>query len=124
MGSSKLLIVSAFAIALVGIGAAAVSATQTTSPKKTVTVAAGKPSEFAFRLSSRRAGRGTTVAFRITNRGSGSHNFRILGTTSRTLRVGATQTITVTLRKAGTYRYLCTLSGHASLGMKGTFTVV
>lgn len=122
MGSSKLLIVSA--IASLGIAAAAaVSATQTTSPRKTVTVAAGKPSEFAFRLSSRRADRGTTVAFRITNRGSGSHNFRILGTTSRTLRVGGTQTIAVTLRKAGTYRYLCTLPGHASLGMKGTFTV-
>ena len=121
MGISKAAIaVTGLALSL-GVGAALASTT-TASATKTVTVAAGKPFEFAFGLSSRRAARGTTVSFRITNRGSGSHNFRILGKTSRTLRAGGTQTVTVTFTRAGTYRYLCTLSGHASLGMKGTFT--
>jgi uncharacterized cupredoxin-like copper-binding protein len=31
--------------------------------------------------------------------------------------------LTVTFTKPGTYRYLCTLPGHAEAGMKGVLTV-
>ena len=29
----------------------------------------------------------------------------------------------VTFKKKGSYRFLCTVSGHAAAGMKGTFRV-
>ncbi len=32
-------------------------------------------------------------------------------------------TVKATFKKAGTYEYLCTLPGHAALGMKGDLTV-
>ena len=36
---------------------------------------------------------------------------------------GQSQTITVTFGKKGHFGYICTVTGHAKLGMKGTFNV-
>ena len=36
---------------------------------------------------------------------------------------GQRATLKVTLRKGKRYPYLCTVPGHAALGMKGTVTV-
>jgi uncharacterized cupredoxin-like copper-binding protein len=87
-----------------------------------VTVTAGKPSEFAFTLSKKTVKKGT-IAFKVTNKGSVSHDFKIAGKKTKSLATGKTQTLTVVFKKAGKYAYLCTLPGHAAGGMKGTFTV-
>jgi uncharacterized cupredoxin-like copper-binding protein len=88
----------------------------------TVTVTAGKPSELRFTLSKKTVAKGATT-FKVTNRGSLSHDFKIAGKKTATLRKGKSGTFTVTLKKAGKFPYLCTVPGHAAGGMKGTLTV-
>ena len=87
-----------------------------------VSVTAGKPTEFKFTLSKKTVPRGA-VAFKVTNRGTVSHDFRIAGKKTRQLRPGKSATLSVVIRKAGKYAYLCTLPGHAQGGMKGVLTV-
>ena len=57
-----------------------------------------------------------------TNKGRLKHDFKISNKKTRVLAKGKSQSITTSLRK-GSYRYLCTVSGHASAGMKGSFRV-
>jgi uncharacterized cupredoxin-like copper-binding protein len=39
------------------------------------------------------------------------------------IQPGKTATVAVTFTKKGEYRYLCTVPGHAALGMRGVFAV-
>ena len=75
--------------------------------------------EYSFGLS-RKSARHGRISFTFTNRGKIKHDFKIAGTATRVLRPGKSQTITVRL-SAGTYKYLCTVKGHAAAGMKGRF---
>jgi uncharacterized cupredoxin-like copper-binding protein len=96
----------------------------------TVTVTAGKPSEFGFQLSTKSVKHGS-VTFKVTNKGAIPHDFKICssnkggsanacaGKSTPVLAAGKSATLTVTLAKAGTYEYLCTQPGHAAGGMKG-----
>ena len=105
------------------------------SSTTTITVTAGKPSEFAFTLSKSSLIPVGTVTFKVTNKGLGQHTFEIckapaatdtankcVGTKTKTLNHGQSATITVKLAK-GKYEYLCTVPGHAQLGMKGVIGV-
>jgi uncharacterized cupredoxin-like copper-binding protein len=110
------------------------SANQSAARAATVTVTAGKPSEFGFTLSPKKVAHGT-VTFKVTNSGILPHDFKICasnkggtanactGKKTATISPGSTKTLTVTLAKAGTYEYLCTVSGHAAAGMKGLLKV-
>ena len=89
---------------------------------KTVKVTAAKPSEFHFTLSAKSVKHGT-VTFQVTNLGTLPHNFKINGKTTKLLSGGQSQKLTVTFAKAGKYPFLCTVTGHAAAGMKGTLTV-
>ena len=104
-----------------GVAAAAsIAVAGATSAASTVNVTAGKPTEFHFRLSGTAThGR---VTFRVTNRGSVKHDFKIDGGKTKLIAPGKTRTLTVTLKK-GTYSYRCTVPGHAAAGMKGRLTV-
>jgi uncharacterized cupredoxin-like copper-binding protein len=97
-------------------------AAATPAAKTTDMVAAGKPSEFRFTLSKKTVRHGT-VTFRVTNRGTLPHDFRIAGKKTKLLSPGGSQTLVVTFTKAGSYPYLCTVTGHAAAGMKGTLKV-
>jgi nitrite reductase (NO-forming) len=96
-----------------------------------ILVTAGKPSEFSFTLSKRTVAVGTVI-FKVTNLGKVPHSFEVCSSATTSLKAnsckgkvtamlkpGRSQTLTVIFRKAGKYEYLCTVPGHAQLGMKG-----
>jgi uncharacterized cupredoxin-like copper-binding protein len=84
---------------------------------KSVTVTA---TEFKFKLSATTAPMGTVI-FTVVNKGKVTHDFKIAGKKTPLLKPGKSAKLTVTL-KAGKYKYICTVAGHAAAGMKGTFT--
>jgi len=113
--------------AVVAAGLASLSSAGVRAPKAAgvttnVTVHAGAPSEYAFTLSQTSAPVGTVV-FTVINDGKVQHNFSIAGQTTPTLAPGAEATLTVNFAVAGSQPYLCTLPGHADIGMQGTFNV-
>jgi len=116
--------VLALLVALVALVAAVSafggSAQQTATT--TVAVTAGKPTEFRFTLSKKTITKGTGV-FKVTNKGSVDHDFKIAGKKTPLVKKGKVATLTVAFKKAGRYPYLCTLPGHAGLGMKGVLVV-
>jgi uncharacterized cupredoxin-like copper-binding protein len=85
----------------------------------TVNVAA---SEFKFKLSKSTVKHGK-VTFKVTNKGSIQHDFKINGKKTPLISPGKTATLVVTFTKPGKYRYLCTVLGHAEQGMQGTLKV-
>jgi uncharacterized cupredoxin-like copper-binding protein len=97
-----------------------------------VTVTAGKPIEFGFKLSTKSVKAGA-VTFKVTNGGAIPHDFTLCskagtadtcaGKKTPMLSGGASATLSVTL-KAGTYEYLCGVPGHAAAGMKGQIKVM
>jgi glucose/arabinose dehydrogenase len=78
--------------------------------------------EFRFSLSRTRVPAGR-VRFVVRNAGQLVHDFAIAGKQTRWLAKGKSQTIVVRFKKAGSYRYRCTLPGHAAVGMKGVLLV-
>jgi len=113
---------------------AGAAATRAEAGAKSVTVTAGKPSEFSFTLSTKKVAVGAVV-FKVTNKGSISHTFEVCsapmskavnscsGKTTKLLATGKSVPLAVVFKKKGTYAYLCTVPGHAAAGMKGTFSV-
>jgi len=99
-----------------GSGAAAKSSKATVK----ITVSA---TEFKFKLTKLKVAAGTTVAFKVVNRGKISHDFKINKKKTKSLLPGQSQTIVVKFTKKGKYAFLCTIPGHASAGMKGVFGV-
>jgi uncharacterized cupredoxin-like copper-binding protein len=87
----------------------------------TVKVTAGSPAEFKFTLSKKTVPAGK-VTFVVTNKGALPHDFKIGGKVTKLLQSGKSQKLVVTLKK-GKSAYLCTVSGHAAAGMKGTLVV-
>jgi uncharacterized cupredoxin-like copper-binding protein len=88
----------------------------------TVNVTAGKPSEFHFILSKKTIVKGVTT-FKVTNKGTIDHNFKIAGKKTALLKAGKSTTLKITFKKAGKFPFMCTVAGHAAAGMKGTLTV-
>jgi glucose/arabinose dehydrogenase len=79
--------------------------------------------DFSFALSRHSVPAGTTVRFVVRNDGAVLHNFAVASTRTKLLQHGQSETITVPFAKKGSYRYLCTVAGHARLGMSGLFGV-
>jgi uncharacterized cupredoxin-like copper-binding protein len=100
----------------------------------TVTVTAGKPTEFGFRLSTKSFKHGA-VTFKVKNGGQIPHDFKICasakggtanacsGKATKVLSPGQSATLTYSFKTKGTYEYLCTVPGHAAAGMKGDVKV-
>lgn len=115
------MVVLAGAIALVA-AVSALAGAQQQSATTTVAVTAGKPGIFDFTLSKKVVPKGTVV-FKVANKGSIEHDFKIAGKKTPDLGAGKSATLKVVLAKAGKYPYLCTIKGHAAAGMKGVLTV-
>jgi uncharacterized cupredoxin-like copper-binding protein len=118
------------AVALLALAGAAIfagvflqsSSAKSTTHTATVTVKV-TAKEWSFALSKRSVPVGSTVAFKVTNRGKIGHNFVIAGKKTKLLAPGKSQTITVKFAKKGKFKYLCSVTGHARLGMQGLFGV-
>ena len=129
-----LAVLAASALGLTGmaLGAGVGLASGQSAKVTTVVVTAGKPTEFAFKLSKSSNLPVGKVIFKVTNKGVIGHSFKIctkavtvatanscVGVATKVLAKGKTQTLTVTFKKKGKYEFLCTVSGHAANGMKG-----
>ena len=90
------------------------------SSRSTATTVKVGAKEFKFTLSRKSAPHGK-VTFKLTNKGPSKHDFKIAGKKTKLLGKGKSATLTVTLKKGKKYTYICTVPGHAQLGMKGTF---
>jgi uncharacterized cupredoxin-like copper-binding protein len=126
-----LLAVSAVGLTVWALPATAQSTKQSVAKPVIVTVTAGKPTEFAFKLSKTSMITAGKVTFKVTNKGVIGHSFKVctkavtaatanscVGVATKVLAPGKTASLTVTLKK-GKFEFLCTLSGHAKNGMKG-----
>ena len=113
------------AMALAGLAAAGVftsgaASAESTSKVARVTVIA---TEFKFALSRQSVPTTGTVMFTVVNKGKISHDFKIFGKKTPILNPGQRATLTVKFAKKHRYSYICTVPGHAKLGMKGVFAV-
>ena len=103
--------------AVLGIIAAPALGVRSQASAAAVTVTA---TEFKFKLSKLTVTHGTVV-FTVANKGKIPHDFKINGKKTSLIKPGKTAKLSVTF-KAGKFKYLCTVPGHAALGMKGTLT--
>lgn len=78
--------------------------------------------DFRFVLSRTQVPAGA-VRFVVVNRGSIVHDFALGRAKTRLIAAGRSAVRVVRLTKPGRYTFLCTVSGHAALGMKGTLIV-
>jgi plastocyanin len=77
--------------------------------------------DFDFRPERLRASHGSIV-LRLVNTGTIEHNVMIRGRLSRTVHVGQSDVMRVTLSR-GRYRFYCAIAGHYGWGMKGVLDV-
>lgn len=111
------------ALAAVSVAAVVLSGAATPQPGRTYTVRVDAR-DFTFTLSRKSVPAGSTVKFVVRNRGATTHDF-VLPKKKRTrvLRPGQLQTLTVAFPRKGKFAFLCSVSGHARLGMKGVLGV-
>jgi plastocyanin len=114
--SMRIAALAASVVALVMVATPALAA-RSHATGKAITVTA---TEFKFKLSATSAPHGA-VTFTVVNKGKIPHDFKIDGKKTPLLLPGKSAKLSVTL-KAGKNAYLCTVAGHASLGMKGVVT--
>ena len=126
--------------ALIGTAAAQVKSHSTARAAKvtTITVTAGKPSEFAFKLSKTSLLPAGKITFKVTNAGVIGHSFKVctkavtastanacVGTATKVLNKGQSATLTVTSRRTRHVRVpLHRLRSRGSGGMKGLMGAV
>jgi plastocyanin len=126
-GSGVLLAVMVVAGLAAGIfvpgGGASSKASHVTSHSMATTRVTVTATDSKFTLSKRSVPAGTVI-FTVTNKGKVSHDFKIAGKKTPLLAPGRSATLRVTFSKKGRYPYLSTVSGQASHGMKGVFSVV
>jgi uncharacterized cupredoxin-like copper-binding protein len=107
-------------LAVVVLVAAAIAVPVTVALGATSVSVTGK--EYKFTLSKETVRHGT-VTFRFKNAGKLAHDFKIAGKATKIIQKGKSAApLTVKLKK-GSYRYVCTIPGHADKGMKGTLRV-
>lgn len=117
----RLVVVAAASVAL-----AAASGSWAAKPKpapkpqrSTITVSMY---EMGFKLSRTVVARGT-VTFQVANVGSVEHDFALPTARTAVIQGGEKTTLVAKFPKPGTYTFICTVEGHASLGMLGRLTV-
>ncbi len=105
------------------VAALALGVTAQAGPSVTPQRVAVTATEFAFTVKPKTVRKGQAVVFTVRNRGRVAHDFRIGGRKTAILPAGKAGTLRVTFKKAGRYRYICTLPSHAIAGMAGVLVV-
>jgi cytochrome c oxidase subunit II len=95
------------------------SATQGTTKEFTVT-----GQNFSFSPTTLTVNKGDTVKITFKNAG-GMHDivFPDFKAQSKVIQAGASDTITFTADKTGSFEYFCSVGNHRAMGMKGTLVV-
>jgi plastocyanin len=104
-------------------GGASSKTPHATSQQQATTRVTVTATDSKFTLSRRSVATGTVI-FIVTNHGRFSHDFKIAGKKTPLLAPGRSATLRVTFSRKGQYPYLSTVSGQASHGLKGAFSVV
>ncbi len=126
MTRHRIALVSSLAVLALGVLAVLVpvasgsSAAETRTAATTISV---KAKDFKFVLSTKVLTKPGAVTFAVKNVGKTMHDFKINGKKTPLLKPGKSTKLLVVFKKKGKYPYLCTVPGHAALGMKGVFTV-
>ena len=119
MRSTLALAVPGLVALLIAAGPAASgreAAVATTRVKITMT-------DYAFALSKKTVRTGTVI-FQVVNNGEVVHDFKIAGKKTPIYQAGEGGALRIVFKKVGRYPYLCTIPGHALLGMNGVLKVV
>jgi plastocyanin len=120
MSARRRALVSVLLAALALAGVFAATAVSGRAPQATgLSVTA---SDFKFRPAKLTATSGQVVV-RLTNRGSVRHDLRVAGKKTARIRPGKSATLAFANLKPGRYPFVCTVPGHADLGMRGTLVV-
>ena len=107
-------------LAVVVLVVAAIALPITIAASATSVSVTGK--EYKFTLSTKSVRHGA-VTFKFRNAGKLTHDFKIAGKKTKLVLKGKSAApLTVSLKK-GSYKYICTIPGHAEKGMKGTLKV-
>jgi uncharacterized cupredoxin-like copper-binding protein len=115
-------------LALLALSAAALAANGVlAAPKATAAAVTINVTmlDFRFKLSKLSVPKGSVVTFKVVNKGNTAHDFdfaTVKGVTPY-LAKGKTAQFKFTFKKAGSYRFVCTVPRHAQLGMAGFFKV-
>ena len=112
----------AFSLTFAGVSPATAPVTPSMPAAANVTTVTVTMREYTFVLSRKAVPRGKVV-FQLRNRGEIAHKFRIKGVTSVRVAPGANRVLRVTFTRAGKYKYVCPISGHAIAGQRGVLTV-
>lgn len=110
-------------MAAAGLAASGVfAAPKSTDAAVTVNVTA---LDFKYKLSKTSVPKGSVVTFKVVNKGNTPHDFDFATITAGTryLPKGKTAQFKVTFKKAGEYRFICTVPRHVQFGMAGYFKV-
>jgi uncharacterized cupredoxin-like copper-binding protein len=112
--------VTAGLVAFAGSAGASPASPQVVAPLKvTVTM-----SDFKFRLSVKSVPKNRPIVFTVVNKGPTPHDWDVAGTKGTPIiAAGKRVTQKVTFKKAGKFRYVCTVPRHAQFGMAGNLTV-
>ncbi|MDQ2984892.1 MAG: cupredoxin domain-containing protein [Actinomycetota bacterium] len=113
----RLIVLSAAVSVVVVLAVAGVAGARDHAATATTVKVTAKEWKFAL---SRKSGPAGKYVFKVVNKGKTKHDFKIGGKSTPLLKPGGKATLKVTLKK-GKKKYICTVSGHAALGMKGTF---
>jgi uncharacterized cupredoxin-like copper-binding protein len=108
--------VSTALVAASGVGAANNMATPV---KVTVTM-----TDFKYKFSKASVPKNTPIVFTVINRGPSPHDLSFTGLKKTPVKPSGTRVkLNITFKKAGKFRYICTVPRHASFGMVGNLTV-
>src|ERR1700758_3984315 len=94
-------------VAGIVLPASGASTSRAGASRVTITVVARA---WAFKLSRRSVPAGTTVTFKVTNKGKIGHDFKINGKKTPLIAPGHTKSITVVFKKKGNLAFLCTVT--------------
>jgi azurin len=110
---ARRVVLASFVITALAVALLVPLASGSASAKYTVTAV-----DFKFKNMPRTVAAGKHT-FTLVNKVATKHDLKLAGKKTRLLGKGQRASIIVALKRGKTYAYLCTVPGHAALGMKG-----